>query len=65
MSTCQKKKGVDKMSITDVLNVAENFEIEGYKFYNIRKDEIKDSIAKEIFNFLANMEKEHAEYIKK
>lgn len=53
------------MSITDVLNVAENFEIEGYKFYNIRKDEIKDSIAKEIFNFLANMEKEHAEYIKK
>jgi rubrerythrin len=53
------------MSIEDILKVAENFEIEGFKFYREKKEEIKNSIAKEVLEFLQNMEKEHTEYIRK
>lgn len=53
------------MSIEDILKVAENFEIEGYKFYKAKKEEIKNLLAKEVLEFLQNMEKEHTEYIRK
>ncbi|MDK2839058.1 MAG: hypothetical protein PWQ83_593 [Thermosipho sp. (in: thermotogales)] len=52
------------MSIEDILKLAENFEIEGYKFYMSKKEEIKNSLAKEVLEFLKNMEKEHTEYIR-
>ncbi|MBO8160519.1 MAG: ferritin family protein [Thermosipho sp. (in: Bacteria)] len=53
------------MSIEDILKVAENFEIEGFKFYKAKKEEIRNKLAREILEFLQNMEKEHTEYIRK
>lgn len=61
----QVKKGVDIMALSDILDIAEKFEIEGYNFYKSKRDEIRSSTAKETFDFLANMEKEHTEYIRR
>lgn len=52
------------MKITNILDLAEKFEIQGYEFYNSKGNEVKNSIAKETFRFLADMEKEHTEYIR-
>ncbi|SHH18304.1 ferritin family protein [Thermosipho atlanticus] len=53
------------MSIEDILKVAENFEIEGFKFYKEKKEEVKNKLAKEVLEFLQEMEREHTEYIRK
>lgn len=53
------------MTLIDILDVAEKFEMEGYNFYKSKRDEIRSLVAKETFDFLANMEKEHTEYIRK
>ncbi|MBT1247611.1 MULTISPECIES: ferritin family protein [unclassified Thermosipho (in: thermotogales)] len=53
------------MSIEDILKVAENFEIEGFKFYKEKKEEVKNKLAREVLEFLQEMEKEHTEYIRK
>ncbi|ABR31077.1 rubrerythrin [Thermosipho melanesiensis] len=52
------------MSIEDILKVAENFEIEGFRFYGEKKEEIRSKLAKEVLDFLQEMEKEHTEYIR-
>ncbi|MGC8902023.1 MAG: ferritin-like domain-containing protein [Fervidobacterium sp.] len=48
----------------DVLKLAENFEIEGYKFYTQKKNEVKNKTVADIFEYLAQMEKEHTEFIR-
>lgn len=48
----------------DVLKLAESFEIEGYKFYKSKATEVKSKAITEIFEYLANMEKEHTEFIR-
>jgi len=46
-----------------ILNEAYKIEVEGYTFYkNAEKEDMSDE-AKTIFNFLANEEKQHEEYI--
>jgi len=52
------------MAITDILDLAEKFEIQGYEFYNSKKNGVKNSVARETFEFLANMENEHTKYIR-
>lgn len=49
----------------DVLKVAEKFEIEGYKFYNSKAKEAKNKAVSDTFLKLAQMEKEHTEFIQK
>jgi rubrerythrin len=49
----------------DVLKLAEKFEIDGYKFYNERKKEVKNKTVAEIFDHLAIMEKEHTAFIRR
>ena len=46
-----------------ILNEAYKIEVEGYTFYkNAEKEDMSDE-AKTIFNFLANEEKQHEDYI--
>ncbi|MFN6992387.1 MAG: ferritin-like domain-containing protein [Fervidobacterium sp.] len=49
----------------DVLKLAEKFEIEGYKFYYSKAKEIKSKVVETIFLNLAQMEKEHTEFIQR
>lgn len=51
--------------MNDVLKLAEKFEIEGYKFYNEKSKEVKNKTVSEIFQNLAQMEKEHTEFIRR
>ncbi|QTA38064.1 ferritin family protein [Thermosipho ferrireducens] len=53
------------MSVKDILKLAEFFEIEGYKFYRSKKEELKSKLIKDVFSYLQEMEKEHTEYIRK
>ncbi len=48
----------------EVLKLAEKFEIEGYKFYTQKKNEVKNKTLAEVFEYLSNMEKEHTEFIR-
>jgi len=49
----------------DVLRLAEQFEIDGFKFYTSKKNEVKNKTVAEIFDYLAQMEKEHTEFIRR
>jgi rubrerythrin len=49
----------------DVLRLAEQFEIDGFKFYTSKKNEVKSKTVAEIFDYLAQMEKEHTEFIRR
>lgn len=49
----------------DILKLAEQFEIEGYKFYTAKKEEVKSKHVSDIFDYLAQMEKEHTEFIRR
>lgn len=49
----------------DVLKLAENFEIEGYRFYHQKMKEVKSKRVAEVFEYLAEMEKEHTEFIRR
>ncbi|WP_448376300.1 ferritin-like domain-containing protein [Fervidobacterium sp.] len=49
----------------DVLRLAEQFEIDGFKFYTSKKSEVKNKTVAEIFDYLAQMEKEHTEFIRR
>lgn len=51
--------------MNDVLKLAEKFEIEGYKFYTEKAKEAKNKSVFEIFQNLAQMEKEHTEFIRR
>jgi len=53
------------MRMYDVLKIAEKFEIDGYKFYNEKKREVKSKAVTEIFEHLAIMEKEHTAFIRR
>ena len=53
------------MRMYDVLKIAEKFEIDGYKFYNEKKREVKSKAVTEIFEHLAIMEKEHTALIRR
>jgi rubrerythrin len=50
--------------VYDVIKLAEQFEIEGYKFFTSKKQEVKNKSVAEIFESLAQMEKEHFEFIR-
>ncbi|MGQ9855742.1 MAG: ferritin-like domain-containing protein [Fervidobacterium sp.] len=49
----------------DILKLAEQFEIEGYKFYTAKREEVKNKQVSDIFDYLAQMEKEHTEFIRR
>lgn len=49
----------------DILKLAENFEIEGYRFYHQKMKEVKNKRVAEVFEYLAEMEKEHTEFIRR
>lgn len=51
--------------MNDILKIAEKFEIEGYSFYNQKSKEVKNKRISEIFQDLAQMEKEHTEFIRR
>ncbi len=52
-------------SVQEILTLAENFEIEGFRFYKDKKDQVNLKLAKEVFEYLMNMEKEHTEFIRR
>ncbi|MFN3692363.1 MAG: ferritin-like domain-containing protein [Fervidobacterium sp.] len=49
----------------DVLKLAEKFETEGYKFYYSKSKEVKNKVVTNVFLSLAQMEKEHTEFIQR
>lgn len=49
----------------DVLRLAESFELEGYRFYHLKAKEAKTKPVASIFEYLAEMEKEHTEFIRR
>ncbi len=53
------------MKVKDVLKMAYNMEISGMDFYNQQKGKVKSNKLYDIFEHLANMEKGHAEYLKR
>ncbi len=53
------------MKVSDVLKMAYSMEIGGMEFYNSQKEKVKSSKLGEIFTYLANMEKSHAEFLKR
>lgn len=56
---------IRRESMYDVLKLAEQFEIEGFKFYRTKRDEVKNKSVADIFDYLAQMEKEHTEFIRR
>jgi len=50
--------------VLKLAELAEKFEIEGYKFYTSKKQEVKNKSVAEVFEYLAQMEKEHTEFIR-
>ena len=53
------------MRIPDILNMARKFELEGFNFYTTKSNEARYILTKEILNFLAEMEKEHVDFIER
>lgn len=51
-------------SIADILKVAYKMEIQGQEFYKSKLSNIKSPNLKITFEYLANMEKDHAKFIK-
>lgn len=49
----------------EILKLAENFEIEGYRFYHQKMKEVRHKRVAEVFEYLAEMEKEHTEFIRR
>lgn len=51
--------------MSDVLKLAEKFEIEGYRFYHAKAKEAKTKPVAAVFEYLAEMEKEHTQFIRR
>lgn len=52
------------MKTTDILKIAYNMELRGRDFYENQKDKVQEPRLKKAFNYLTDMEKDHANYIK-
>ncbi len=53
------------MKVYDVLQLAHRMELQGMEFYNEQREKVKLPVLKELFSFLSEMERGHAEYLKK
>ena len=51
------------MDLYSILQLARSMELQGMKFYNEQKGNVKLKILKELFSFLSDMEKGHARYL--
>jgi rubrerythrin len=49
----------------NVLRLAEQFEIDTFKFFTSKKNEVKSKTVAELFDYLAQMEEEHIELIRR
>lgn len=52
------------METIEILKLAYKMELDGQDFYREKKDKVSTSLLQKTFDYLSNMEKEHAEYIK-
>jgi rubrerythrin len=53
------------MKVFDVLQLAQKMELNGMEFYNEQRDRVKLPVLKELFSFLSDMERGHAEYLER
>ena len=51
------------MNVTDVLKVARKMELQGMEFYDEQKGRVKLPVLQELFAFLSDMERGHADYL--
>lgn len=53
------------MNTIDILKIAQKMEVKGMEFYKTQKDLVKSESLKSTFQYLTEMEKEHADYLQK
>jgi rubrerythrin len=51
------------MKVEDVLRLAQKMELQGMEFYDEQKNRVKLPLLRDLFSFLSEMEKGHAEYL--